>query len=67
MAEVLSQSQIDALLNAARSGELDVDKPGEKRHGIILPVLVVQCVLQVSAADNQLHPAVLGPVGRSVL
>ena len=30
MAEVLSQSQIDALLNAARSGELDVDKPSEK-------------------------------------
>lgn len=30
MAEVLSQSQIDALLNAARSGELDVDKPAEK-------------------------------------
>ena len=30
MAEVLSQSQIDALLNAARSGELDVDKPTEK-------------------------------------
>ncbi len=30
MAEVLSQSQIDALLNAARSGELDVDKPVEK-------------------------------------
>ena len=30
MAEVLSQSQIDALLNAARSGELDVDKPADK-------------------------------------
>ena len=30
MAEVLSQSQIDALLNAARNGELDVDKPEEK-------------------------------------
>ncbi len=30
MAEVLSQSQIDALLNAARNGELDVDKPAEK-------------------------------------
>lgn len=30
MAEVLSQSQIDALLNAARTGELDVDKPAEK-------------------------------------
>ena len=30
MAEVLSQSQIDALLNAARSGELDVDAPSEK-------------------------------------
>ena len=30
MADVLSQSQIDALLNAARSGELDVDKPAEK-------------------------------------
>ncbi len=30
MAEVLSQSQIDALLNAARSGELDVDKPAEQ-------------------------------------
>lgn len=30
MAEVLSQSQIDALLNAARSGELDVDKSAEK-------------------------------------
>ena len=30
MAEGLSQSQIDALLNAARSGELDVDKPAEK-------------------------------------
>ena len=30
MAEVLTQSQIDALLNAARSGELDVDKPAEK-------------------------------------
>lgn len=30
MAEVLSQSQIDALLNAARSGELGVDKPAEK-------------------------------------
>ena len=30
MAEVLSQSQIDALLNAARSGALDVDKPAEK-------------------------------------
>ena len=29
MAEVLSQSQIDALLNAARNGELDVDKPAE--------------------------------------
>ena len=30
MAEVLSQSQIDALLNAARSGELDVDAPSDK-------------------------------------
>ncbi|MCI9242111.1 MAG: flagellar motor switch protein FliM [Lawsonibacter sp.] len=30
MAEVLSQSQIDALLNAARNGELDVDKPADK-------------------------------------
>ena len=30
MAEVLSQSQIDALLNAARSGELDVDAPADK-------------------------------------
>ncbi len=30
MAEVLSQSQIDALLNAARSGELDVDSPKEE-------------------------------------
>ena len=27
MAEVLSQSQIDALLNAARSGEMDLDAP----------------------------------------
>ena len=30
MAEVLSQSQIDALLNAARSGELDMDSPKEE-------------------------------------
>ena len=30
MAEVLSQSQIDALLNAARSGEMDLDAPTEK-------------------------------------
>ena len=30
MAEVLSQSQIDALLNAARSGEMDLDAPAEK-------------------------------------
>ena len=30
MAEVLTQSQIDALLNAARSGELDADKSAEK-------------------------------------
>jgi len=30
MSEVLSQSQIDALLNAARSGELDVEKSAEK-------------------------------------
>ena len=28
MAEVLSQSQIDALLNAARSGEMNLDGPG---------------------------------------
>lgn len=31
MAEVLSQSQIDALLNAARSGEMDLDAPAEKK------------------------------------
>lgn len=31
MAEVLSQSQIDALLNAARSGEMDLDAPTEKK------------------------------------
>ena len=30
MAEVLSQSQIDALLNAARCGEMDLDAPTEK-------------------------------------
>ncbi len=30
MAEVLSQSQIDALLNAVRSGEKDLDKSGEE-------------------------------------
>jgi len=30
MAEVLSQSQIDALLNAARSGGMDVDTPSEE-------------------------------------
>lgn len=30
MAEVLSQSQIDALLNAARSGEMNLDAPAEK-------------------------------------
>ena len=30
MAEVLSQSQIDALLNAARIGEMDLDAPTEK-------------------------------------
>ena len=29
MAEVLSQSQIDALLNAVRSGEKDLDKSTE--------------------------------------
>ena len=35
MAEVLSQSQIDALLNAARSGEMDLDAPAlepEKKY-----------------------------------
>ena len=32
MAEVLSQSQIDALLNAARSGEMDLDAPTEKKQ-----------------------------------
>lgn len=32
MAEVLSQSQIDALLNAARSGEMDLDAPAEKKQ-----------------------------------
>ena len=32
MAEVLSQSQIDALLNAARSGEMDLDAPSEKKQ-----------------------------------
>ena len=31
MAEVLSQSQIDALLNAARSGEMDLDAPKEEQ------------------------------------
>ena len=30
MAEVLSQSQIDALLNAARSGEMNLDAPAEE-------------------------------------
>ena len=30
MAEVLSQSQIDALLNAARSGEMNLDTPSEE-------------------------------------
>ena len=30
MAEVLSQSQIDALLNAARSGEMDLAASAEK-------------------------------------
>jgi len=30
MAEVLSQSQIDALLNAARSGEMDLDAPADQ-------------------------------------
>ena len=30
MAEVLSQSQIDALLNAARSGEMDLVASAEK-------------------------------------
>ena len=30
MAEVLSQSQIDALLNAARSGEMNLDAPKEE-------------------------------------
>ncbi len=32
MAEVLSQSQIDALLNAARSGEMDLAAPEEKQE-----------------------------------
>ena len=35
MAEVLSQSQIDALLSAARSGEMDLnrsDQDGEKKY-----------------------------------
>ena len=35
MAEVLSQSQIDALLNAARSGEMDLEAPAlepEKKY-----------------------------------
>ena len=31
MAEVLSQSQIDALLNAARSGEMNLDAPAEEQ------------------------------------
>ena len=31
MAEVLSQSQIDALLNAARSGEMNLDSPAEEQ------------------------------------
>lgn len=31
MAEVLSQSQIDALLNAVRSGEKDLEKPAEEQ------------------------------------
>ena len=31
MAEVLSQSQIDALLNAARSGEMDLTASKEKK------------------------------------
>ena len=31
MAEVLSQSQIDALLNAARSGEMNLDAPKEEK------------------------------------
>lgn len=31
MADVLSQSQIDALLNAVRSGEKDIDKPGDEQ------------------------------------
>ena len=31
MAEVLSQSQIDALLNAARSGEMNLDAPAQEQ------------------------------------
>ena len=31
MAEVLSQSQIDALLNAARSGEMDLTASAENK------------------------------------
>ena len=32
MAEVLSQSQIDALLNAVRSGEKDLNEPAEEQQ-----------------------------------
>ena len=56
MAEVLSQSQIDALLNAARSGEKDLEAPAlepEKKYKKY--DFYIQEIYKRAAEDAQQH------------